>query len=65
MPCDNSLRFDDGQHVAPRRPKTCKKNPKLLGSQSRARMFSLEYEQLLTQCKDLKAEVVTGTEKGA
>ena len=29
-----------------------------------ARMFSLEYAQLLTEGKDLQAEAVTGTEKG-
>jgi hypothetical protein len=28
-------------------------------------MFSLEYAQLLTQGKDIDAEVVAGTEKGA
>ena len=30
-----------------------------------ARIFMLEHAQLLTQGKDLEAEVVTGTEEGA
>jgi hypothetical protein len=29
------------------------------------RLFSLEYAQLLTERKDLKAEIVAGTEEGA
>jgi hypothetical protein len=42
-------------------------NPKysILDSQSMARTFSLEYAQLLPEGKDLEAEVVAGTEKGA
>jgi hypothetical protein len=33
-------------------------------SKPRARMFSLEYAQLLPEGKDLQAETVTGTEEG-
>jgi hypothetical protein len=67
MPADNRLWFDDNQDVAPRRPKTAEQNPKysIPDSQPRARMFSLEYTQLLTEGKDLKAQVVARTEEGA
>jgi hypothetical protein len=37
----------------------------ILKVQARARMLLLEYAQLLTQSKDLEAQVVTGTEEGA
>jgi hypothetical protein len=42
-------------------------NPKysILDSQPSARLFSLEYAQLLTEGKNLKAEVVAGTEECA
>ena len=67
MPSDNGFWFDNDQDVAPCRPKPAKQNPEppILDPQARARMFPLEYAQLLTQCKDLDAEVVAGTEKGA
>jgi hypothetical protein len=50
MPGDNGFWFDDDQDVAPSRPKPAEQNPKysILHSQARARMFSLEYAQLLT-----------------
>jgi hypothetical protein len=65
MPGDNGLWFSDDRDVAPCRAKPAEKNPKypILDSQPRARIFSLEYVQLLTE--DLEAEVVAGTEKGA
>ena len=67
MPGDNGFRFDNDQDVAPCRPKPAQQNPKypILDSQPRARLFSLEYAQLLTEGKDLEAEIVAGTEKGA
>ena len=67
MPGDNGFRFDNDQHVAPCRPKPAQQNPEhpILRSQSRARMFSLEYAQLLAQGKDLEAEIVAGTEESA
>ena len=67
MPGDNGFRFDDNQDVSPCRPKTAEQNPKypILDSEPRARMFSLEYAQLLTEGKDLEPEVVAGTEEGA
>jgi hypothetical protein len=48
-------------------PKTAEQNPKysIVDSQPRARMFSLEYAQLLTWGKDLEAEAVAGTEESA
>ena len=65
MPGDNGFWFNDDQDVAPCRPKTAEQNPKypILDSQPRARMFSLEYAQLLTEGKDLEAEAVAGTEE--
>ena len=67
MPGDNGFWFDDAQDVAPSRPKPAEQNPKysILDSQARASMFSLEYAQLLTEGKDLEAQVVAGTEEGA
>ncbi len=66
MPGDNGLWFNHNQGIAPCGPITAEKNPEypILDSQPRARMFSLEYAQLLTEGKDLQAEAVTGTEKG-
>ena len=67
MPTGNGLRFDNDQDVSPCRPKPTQQDPKypILHSQPRARLFSLEHTQLLTERKDLKAEIVTGTEEGA
>jgi len=50
MPGDNRFWFDDNQDVAPGRPKPAEKGPKhsILDSEPSARMFSLEYAQLLT-----------------
>lgn len=64
---DNGFRFDDNRNVSPRRPKAAEQDPKyaILDSQPRARLFSLEYFQLLTEGEDLRAEVVAGTEKCA
>ena len=61
------FRFDDDQDVAPCRPDAAEQDPKysILDSQSRVRLFSLEYAQLLTEGKDLKAEVVARTEECA
>jgi hypothetical protein len=66
MPGDNGFWFDDDQDVAPSRPKTAEQNPKysILDSQLRMRNFSLKYSHLLTEGKDLEAEVVAGTEEG-
>jgi hypothetical protein len=68
MPGHNGFRFDDNRHqdVSPCWPKTTEKNPEypILDSEPRARMFSLEYTQLLTEGKDLQAKAVTGTEEG-
>ena len=65
MPGDNGFWLDDDQDVSPCRPEPAEQNPKysILESQARTRMFSLEYAQLLTEGKDLQAEVVTGTEE--
>ena len=62
-PGHNGFWFDDNQDVAPRRPKPAEQDPKysILDSQARVRMFSLEDAQLLTEGKDLEAEVVAGT----
>jgi hypothetical protein len=67
MPGDNGFWFNDDQDVAPRRPKPAEQNPKypILHSKPGARLFSLEYTQLLTEGKDLEAEVVAGTEECA
>jgi hypothetical protein len=67
MPGDNGFRFDDNQYIPPSGPKTMEQNPKypIPDSEPRARMFSLQYRQLLTEGKDLEAEIVTGTGKGA
>ena len=67
MPGDNGFRFDDDQDVAPCRPEAAEQDPKysILDSQPRVRLFSLEYAQLLTQSKDLEAEVVAGTKRSA
>ena len=64
MPGNHGFWLDDDQDVAPRRPKTAEQNPKysILDSQPRARMFSLEYAQLLTQGKDLETEIVARTD---
>ena len=50
VPADNRFRFDDNQNVSPHRPKAPEQDPEyaILNSQSRARMFSLEYAQLLS-----------------
>ena len=66
MPSGNGFRFDDDQDIAPCGPKTAEQNPEysVFHSKPRARMFSLEYAQLLTEGKDLQAETVTGTEEG-
>ena len=67
MPCNNGFGFDSDECISPSRPKPTKQNPKqpILRSQPRTRMFSVEYAQLLAQCKDLKTEIVTGTEECA
>ena len=67
MPGDNGFRFDDHQDVAPSGPKAAEQNPQysILGSQPRVRLLSPEYAQLLTEGKDLEAEVVAGTEENA
>ena len=67
MPGDNGFWLNDDQDKAPCRPKTAEQNPKysILGSQSRARNFSLQYAQLLTEGKDLETEVVARTEESA
>jgi hypothetical protein len=67
MPGDNGFRFDDDQDVAPCRPEAAEQDPKysILDSQPRVRLFSLEYAQLLTEGKDLEAEVVARTEECA
>ena len=67
MPGDNGFRFDNNQDVTPCRPEAAEQDPKysILDSQSRVRLFSLEYAQLLTEGKDLKAEVVARTEECA
>jgi hypothetical protein len=67
MPGDNGFRFDDDQDVAPCRPKAAEQNPKdsILGSQPGASSFSFEYAQLLTEGKDLEAEIAAGTEESA
>ena len=51
----------------PRRPKTAEQNPKysILDSEPRARLFSFEYAQLLTEGKDLEAQAVAGTKESA
>jgi hypothetical protein len=66
MPSGNGFRFDDDQDIAPVGPETAEQNPEysVFHSKPRARMFSLEYAQLLTESKDLQAEAVTGTEEG-
>ena len=50
MPGDHGFWFNDDQNTAPFWPKTAEQNPKysILDSQPRARVFSLEYAQLLT-----------------
>jgi len=50
MPGDNRFWFDNDQDVAPCSPKPAQQNPNypILHSQPRARLFSLEYAQLLT-----------------
>ena len=67
MPGDNRFRFDDDQDISPSGPKTMDQNPKypILDPEGRARMFPLQYGQLLAESKDFQAEVVAGTEKGA
>ena len=52
---------------APCRPEAAEQDPKysILDSQPRVRLFSLEYAQLLTEGKDLEAEVVARTEECA
>jgi hypothetical protein len=47
------------------RPKAAEQNPKysILDSQPRARNFSFEYTQLLTEGKELDTEVVTERKK--
>jgi len=67
MPGDNGFRLDDDQDVPPCGPKAAEQNPKysVLDSQPRARLFSLDYAQLLTEGKDFEAEVVAGTEESA
>ena len=67
MPGDNGFWFDNDQDVAPSMPKTAEQIPKysILGSQPRARNFSFEHGQLLTEGKDLETEVAAGTEESA
>src|SRR5262245_4625458 len=51
MPGDNCFWFDNKQGGAPCRPYTAEQNPEypIVDEQPRARTFSLEYAQLLTQ----------------
>ena len=67
MPGDNGFRFYNDQDGAPCRPKAAEQDPKysILDSQPRVKLFSLEYAQLLTEGKDLKAEIVARTEECA
>lgn len=67
MPTGNGFRSDNDQDVAPCRPKPAQQDPKypILHSQPRARPFSLEHAQLLTEGKDLEAEIVAGTKESA
>jgi hypothetical protein len=55
MPGGNGFRFDDNQDIAPCGPETAEQNPEysVFHSKPRARMFSLEYAQLLPEGKDL------------
>ena len=66
MPADNRFWFDENQNIAPCWSNPAEQNPKhsILDSELRARLFSLEYPQLLTQGKDLQAKAATGTEEG-
>ena len=66
MPSGNGFRFDDDQDIAPVGPETAEQNPEysVFHSKPRARLFSLEYAQLLPAGNDLQAEAVTGTEEG-
>jgi hypothetical protein len=50
MPGDNGFWFDNDKDISPCRPKPAEQNPKylILHSQPWARIFSLEYAQLLT-----------------
>ncbi len=67
MPGHNGLGFDDDQNFVPRRPEAAEKHPKqpIPDAQPRTRILSLEYAELLTEGKDLKAETVAAAEKGA
>jgi hypothetical protein len=67
MPANNGFWFNNDKGVAPSRPKSVKQDPKnsIQHSQARPRSFPFEHAQLLTKGKDLKAEVVTGTEEDA
>jgi hypothetical protein len=67
MPRENGFWFDDYQDVIPFRPESAEQNPKhpIPHSWPRARVRSLENAQLLAECKDLKAEVVSGAESAA
>jgi hypothetical protein len=67
MPGNNGFWFDDDQEVPPGGPKVTKQNPKqsVLDSQPGARLFPLQYTQLLPQGKNLEAEVVAGTKECA
>src|SRR4029450_118261 len=58
---DASIRALEGQDQA--RP--LRRQYSILDSQPRVRLFSLEYAQLLTEGKDLEAEVVARTEECA
>ena len=60
MPGDNRLWFDNDQDVTPCRPKAAEQDPKhsILDSQPRARLFSLEHAQLLTQGEDIENKTV-------
>ena len=67
MPRDHGFWFDDNQDLAPCKPKAAEQSPEISipDSQPRARLFSLEYTQLLTEGKNLKSKIVARTEESA
>jgi hypothetical protein len=67
VPANHGVRLYNGQCLGPPRPDAAQNGPEqpVGGVQVRARMFSLEYSELLTQGEDLKCAVAAIAEENS
>jgi hypothetical protein len=65
MPAHDSLRLDEDERAAPPIPERRQRHPEqaVATLEMRPRMSAFEHSELLSQCKNLQAEIATGTKK--